>query len=324
MTDDAPQSSTDDGPQSPSVRPRTVSSSLGHFTPLRYPGGKAKLAPFLKQLLKSNGLLDAEYVEPYAGGAGVALELLMSEYVSHVHINDFSRPVYAFWRSVLTYTDRLCQMIRDTPLTVAAWDAQKRVINAPSAHDLLTLGFATFYLNRTNRSGILNAGIIGGRAQAGAWKIDARYNAADLIRRIEAIAERHRDITLTCMDALKFLQAGAATWPAKTLVYLDPPYYLKGPDLYLNSYKHENHVDISQCVRKSLRRPRWIVSYDNAPEIRAMYAGERHVLYDIGYSARNVRQGREVMFFSKGLEVPDLVGAIKPVLVPSTSDRPTI
>lgn len=310
MTDDSPPSSPD-GPQTSSSAPPPIRSPLGHFTPLRYPGGKARLAPFLKQLLTTNRLLDAEYVEPYAGGAGVALELLMGEYVSHVHINDLSKPVWAFWRSVLSYTNELCRLIRDTPRTVAAWDEQKRVLMHSTAHGTLELGFAMFYLNRTNRSGILNGGVIGGRAQTGAWKIDARYNATELTRRIEAIALRRRDISLTRKDALKFLKAGVATWPAKTLVYLDPPYYVKGQDLYPNFYKHDHHAEIARFVRKSIRRQRWIVSYDNAPEIREMYEGERRAIYDIGYSARKASRGREVMFFSKKLEVPPLVGAVE-------------
>src|ERR1035438_7770749 len=150
---------------------------LIHFTPLRYPGGKAKLASYVKSLMKENRLLDGEYVEPYAGGAAIALELLFHEYVSRIHINDISKPVYAFWRSILRRTDDFCRRVRNTSLTVAAWDKQKYALQNPRDHDDLDLGFAMFFLNRTNRSGILNGGIIGGRDQTGPWKIDARYNA---------------------------------------------------------------------------------------------------------------------------------------------------
>src|SRR5260221_5390008 len=178
---------------------------LNHFTPLRYPGGKGKLAVFVKELMKRNGLLDGEYVEPYAGGAAIALELLLQEYVSHVHINDISRPIYAFWKSALDDTERLVRLIRNTPLTVQAWDRQKRVMANPRDHDNLELGFATFFLNRTNRSGILDAGIIGGRDQSGPWKIDARFNAAELAYRVESIAKLRSRISLSREDAKKFL-----------------------------------------------------------------------------------------------------------------------
>src|SRR5436305_2638665 len=138
---------------------------LLHFTPLRYPGGKAKLAAYIKVLLKENRLLDGEYVEPYAGGSAIALELLLHEYVSRIHINDVSKPVHSFWKSALDHTDELCKLVLKTPLTVAAWDKQKRILDNADDHGTLELGFATFFLNRTNRSGILNGGIIGGRDQ---------------------------------------------------------------------------------------------------------------------------------------------------------------
>ena len=160
-----------------------------HLSPLRYPGGKGRLSPFVQRIFEDNDLVDGHYVEPYAGGAAVALSLLMLEYASHIHINDISKPLHAFWKSVLRHTEELCRLVMDTPLSVKAWDKQKRILKNASDHDDLALGFAMFFLNRTNRSGILNGGVIGGRDQSGPWKIDARYNAKELIFRIESIAK---------------------------------------------------------------------------------------------------------------------------------------
>jgi DNA adenine methylase len=281
-----------------------------HFTPLRYPGGKAKLAGFVKKLMEKNQLLDGEYVEPYAGGAAIALELLFHEYVDRIHINDVSRPVHAFWKAVLDHTEDISKLVRDTKLTVRAWDKQRRIIEKPTENDALALGFATFFLNRTNRSGILNGGIIGGRDQTGPWKIDARYNAPELVNRIQSIAAMKDRINLTRKDALRFLESGVKKWPAKTLVYLDPPYYVKGRDLYHDFYNPEDHSRVADFVRTSITKQRWIVSYDNAAAIRQLYKGSPHIAYDIGYSARSASQGSEVMFFGDGLKVPPLVGSI--------------
>lgn len=283
---------------------------LRHFTPLRYPGGKGKLAAYIKRLMKVNHLLDGEYVEPYAGGAGIALELLFQEYVSSVRINDVSRPVYAFWKSVLNHTDELCRLVIDTPLTLSVWDKQKRILKNAADNDDLALGFATFFLNRTNRSGILNGGIIGGRDQTGPWKINARYNAPELAHRIQCIARMKDRIHLTRQDALRFLKSGVIRWPEKTLIYLDPPYYIKGRDLYYDFYEPKDHAHVANFVRTSIKRQRWIVSYDNEPAIRGLYEGSRHIVYDIGYSARSSRQGSEVMFFEDGLKVPSVVGPV--------------
>lgn len=290
--------------------PAPQSRRLIHFTPLRYPGGKGKLAAYIKQLMKVNRLLDGEYVEPYAGGAAIALELLFHEYVQRIHINDVSRPVHAFWKSVLHHTDDLCKLVKDTRLTVAAWDKQRAVLANAKDHEDLLLGFAAFYLNRTNRSGILNGGIIGGRQQTGPWKIDARYNVPELLNRIQSIALMGNRIKLTRQDALKFLKAGAEKWPEKTLIYLDPPYYVKGRDLYYDFYNPEDHASVAEFVTAHIIRQKWIVSYDNAPAIRELYGGCPHIVYDIGYSARSARQGSEVMFFGNGLRVPPVVGSI--------------
>jgi DNA adenine methylase len=284
---------------------------LLHFTPLRYPGGKAKLATFVKSLLKENHLLDGEYVEPYAGGAGIALELLFHEYVSHIHINDISKPLHAFWKSVLSHTEELCRLVIDTPLSVKAWDKQKRILKNASDHDDLALGFAMFFLNRTNRSGILNGGIIGGRDQTGPWKIDARYNAPELVHRIESIAKLKTRITLSRRDALRFLKSGALGWPQKTLIYLDPPYYRKGRDLYYDFYEPDDHAEVARFVREHIKLQRWIVSYDNEPAIRKLYDKKPNIIYNIGYSARSARIGSEVMFFSRGMKIPPVVGPIQ-------------
>jgi DNA adenine methylase len=293
--------------------PDRQSSRLIHFTPLRYPGGKGKLAAFIKRLIRTNDLLDGEYVEPYAGGAAIALELLLHEYVSHIHINDISRPVFAFWKSVLDDTERLCRLARDTRLTMKVRDKQKNIFMHQDDHDDLALGFAMFFLNRTNRSGILNAGVIGGRDQSGPWKIDARYNADELVARIAAVARMKTRIRLTRLDALHFLHKGCKRWPAKTLIYCDPPYYLKGRDLYYDYYEPEDHERVSLFVTNEIARQKWIVSYDNVRQVRDLYAGCERVKYYIGYSARTSRQGAEIMFFCDSLQVPQLVGPIKEI-----------
>lgn len=286
--------------------PTSSVNRLAFYTPLRYPGGKGKLAPYIKRIMEENDLVDGVYVEPYAGGAAVAMELLLQEYARKVYINDISEGVAAFWRSLLDNTDALCAAIVGTNVTMEEWHRQRAVQQDPDGHDDLTLGLSTFFMNRTNRSGILSAGVIGGKNQAGRWKIDARFNAPDLISRIHAIARLRNRIEFRQLDAVEFINEVAPKLPAKSLIYLDPPYYVKGSDLYLHHYKHKDHEDIARRVSR-LRTKNWVVSYDNAPQIHAMYSRFRSIIYNLSYSAQTRYKGAEVMFFSDKLTVPEPV-----------------
>jgi len=283
-------------------------SPSGHYSPLRYPGGKGKLASFVAEVLRRNDLHDGLYVEPYAGGAGVAFELLLTGVVRRVAINDLNRPVFAFWWAVLHDTDALVRLIRDTEVTMEVRDRAKRVFTE-STEIGVDLAFATFFLNRTNRSGILNGGPIGGIDQTGPWKLDARYNKTALIERIERIGRMRKYVQLTNLDAVDFLNNMSPSWPRKTLVYLDPPYHGKGQDLYYNFYKHDDHANVAFAT-KNLRNVKWIVSYDDVEPIHNLYDEVDCLRYTIGYSARRVSRGAEAMFFSPGMIIPPAQGSM--------------
>ena len=275
----------------------------GSFSPLRYPGGKGKLAKFMTELIRDNELSDGTYIEPYAGGAALAWELLLKGIMRRVEINDVSMPVHAFWRAVLDHTEELCRRISDSPVTVEQWDQAKAIYAKPKEHQPLELGFAFFFLNRTNRSGVLNGGIIGGRSQTGNYGIDARYNKPDLIDRIEKIARLRSRISLTNLDAIDFIRLGQKRWRSSALVYLDPPYYDKGQSLYLNAYKPDDHADVASSVL-NLKVKNWIVSYDDVRPIHDLYGTTPKLRYSLNYSAHQKMRGAEVMFFSDSLTVP--------------------
>lgn len=272
-------------------------------SPLRYPGGKLKVVDYIKRLFEVNDVCGGTYIEPYAGGASVALSLLYSKYASKIKINDIDRSIYAFWHSVLNETDALCRLIADTPVSMETWQNQHEIQKKKSEIDLLTLGFSTFFLNRTNRSGILNGGVIGGKAQTGNYLIDARYNKKDLIERIEHIAGYADLIDLTSMDAVELIKRYKRTPAAKTLVYLDPPYYIKGRDLYLNYYNNDDHKTIAEAIKKY--KGKWIISYDAVPFISELYKEYRQKEYHLSYSAGNPSKGKEIMVYSKGLTIPE-------------------
>lgn len=273
--------------------------TMRRLTPLRYPGGKAQLAGLFAEIIQRNGLSDAVYGEPFAGGAGVGIGLLLSEYVDSILINDVDAAVIAFWKSVVERNAEFCQLIQKTPLTVKEWTRQRAIYAKGAESGELPFGFAMFYLNRTNRSGILNGGVIGGKSQKGEWKINARFNRKELIERVRRIGRYRSRIHVSMDDAAAFLKR---SFPKRTFLYLDPPYYEKGQHLYTNYYHHEDHLTISKALGAA--KVPWAISYDDHASIRKMYAGFKRIRYSLGYSAHAVRKGAEVMFFSPGLLAP--------------------
>ena len=285
--------------------PRTAIGPTGRYSPLRYPGGKGKLAKFMAAVVRANGLSDGRYIEPYAGGAGIAWELLITGVVRRVVVNDISPQVFDFWTCVVGHTEELCRRIRDVPLTVEEWDRQKAVFARAAESSTLDLGFSCFYLNRTNRSGILNGGLIGGRSQDAKWCMDARFNREDLIRRITKIADCSGRIEVSCKDAVEFLRERRECFGTKDLIYVDPPYFEKGRMLYYDAYGPDDHAAVAELLAE-LRGARWVVSYDDVEAIRSLYEPTARLEYSIGYSARRRSRGREIMFFSKGMVIPEL------------------
>ncbi|WHH58268.1 DNA adenine methylase [Petroclostridium sp. X23] len=269
-----------------------------NLSPLRYPGGKAKLTNYIIDLMKLNNLQGCTYIEPFAGGAGAALALLFNEIVGNIIINDYDRAIYSFWYSVLNHTEELCDLIFMTPVTMDEWYKQKEIFS--SSDDLLELGFATFFLNRTNRSGIIKGGVIGGMEQKGKYKLNCRFTKSDLMKRIKTIALYKDQITLTCMDACNFITDYLPHVSKYALVYLDPPYYTKGPGLYTNFYKDKDHRELARLIRKTLRQP-WIVTYDNVEEISQLYSGYYQTKYSLNYSVNNKYKGQEILICGDNL-----------------------
>lgn len=288
-------------------------------SPLRYPGGKQKLAGFLKYLISVNKVSDGFYAEPYAGGCGLALELLFSESIYHLRLNDADFNVYAFWQSVLEYPESLVDRVMTAKLSISEWERQRTVLQSTSTN-ILDKGFATFFLNRTNRSGILKAGPIGGKGQTGNWKIDARFNKEKLAERIRRVAMYSNRIEISNFDAMVFLEhiRGEAS-KQKALVYLDPPYYVRGPELYLNAYCHEDHAELAEFLEDKYDEVKWIVSYDVCLPIADLYCNFRCSEQILNYSANTCKKGNEFVFYSDKIILPEDISLSTPYSILSKS-----
>lgn len=278
---------------------------MAYYSPLRYPGGKGKIAQYFQEIIKKNSLCNGIYVEPYAGGAAVALSLLFNKHINQIVINDKDPSIYAFWHSIINRNEEFCKLIEKTPVNISEWKKQKKIQQTNDKSDLLKLGFSTFFLNRTNRSGIIKAGVIGGLDQAGDWKINARFNKADLIERIKKIASYKDKIKVYNKDAIKLIPWINKEFPSSEIIfYFDPPYYIKGKDLYLNYYSEKDHKKVSQEISK-IKNHKWIITYDNVPKIKKLYNKFRMKEFNINYSAGISTKGEEIMIFSNNIGIVD-------------------
>lgn len=266
------------------------------ISPLRYPGGKAKLYNYTKELIENNNLRGCMYGEAFAGGCGLALLLLENGIVSHLLLNDIDRAIYSFWYSVLNHTEKLINLINETEVTIEEWHKQKNIYRKSDKEDLLTLGFATLFLNRTNRSGIMKAGPIGGQSQSGAYKLDCRFKKQDLIEKIIKVSKYKDRMTLFNLDALDYLKEVDNLNNPDTFLFLDPPYFIKGKGLYTNFYNLEDHKNLSEHIASL--NINWVVTYDNVEEIAEIYNKFNQQQYQLSYSAHKKYKGEEIMIYS--------------------------
>ncbi|MCI9489638.1 MAG: DNA adenine methylase [Dorea sp.] len=271
-------------------------------SPLRYPGGKSRLSDFVGMMINNIGISNCTYVEPFAGGAGVALSLLLDRKVENIVINDFDKAIYSFWRAVKEAPDELINRIENTPVTIDEWYKQKEIYLSQTKYSV-DLAFATLFLNRTNRSGILTAGPIGGYSQAGEWKLDVRFKRSALIAKIKAISVFRNHISVYNKDIISLLNNYIPRFGENIFIYFDPPYYNKGQKLYKNFLTSDDHRKIHDVIVNNIDAP-WIMTYDDVPEIANLYAQNKTQKFDLIYSAANKGKASELLIYSNKVSCP--------------------
>lgn len=272
------------------------------YTPLRYPGGKAKTYNEIVKLLEINNLIGCTYVEAYAGGLGLALKLLSNNKVSKLIVNDIDYNLYTFWSVTLNKHDELVNLIKKCEITLEERLRQKEIYRNPLKYSDLEVAFSFLYLNRTNRSGILK----GGPIYKDDSKLGLRFNKEYLISLITEISKYRNRIKFYNLDAIEFLKKIVSKQKKDTFIFLDPPYYKKGPGLYTNFYKHQDHVNLYNQVIKLKSDKRWIVTYDDCDEVKEIYKAIARDEYGISYTAQVKRKEKELIFFSNNLIKVDM------------------
>lgn len=269
-------------------------------TILRYPGGKSQLSRFVNHLININNIQDPIYCEPFSGGAGVSIELLLSDQVKSIILNDYDPAIYSIWHAVLYESTRLINDIQTVSITLDEWNNQKTIYETCNTSQKYSyeLGFATLFLNRTNRAGIITGGPIGGYTQTSTYKIDCRFNRDDISKKIENIAAAKDRITLYMYDAITLINRVLQKHsPDNLFIFFDPPYYKQGKRLYKNAFTHDDHVELYQAIR-SMDNYHWITTYDYCKEIYSIYKNLPAHTYKLRYSAQTMRNEQEYLYAS--------------------------
>jgi DNA adenine methylase len=275
---------------------------MRNASPLRYPGGKSALSGVLAKIRNLNELGNRSIAEPFAGGAGASLSLLYLEEANHIYINDADPAIHDFWWSLLNRSQGFLKMLSKKRASMAEWHRQRDEYRCRQGISRLRRGFATFYLNRCNRSGIImNGGPIGGLDQTGQWKIGARYNKSDLQHRCEKIVEYRERINVSPLDGIQFIETMNA---AETFFFIDPPYFEKGQTLYLNAANDRYHAELADQLH-DMRNDAWALTYDDCAEIRRLYRGWANIRpFKLRYVASTRRKGSEILITPCWMRVP--------------------
>lgn len=268
------------------------------LSPLRYPGGKGQMYDKIKQIIHANSLDQKTYVEPFAGGFAVGITLIRNNIVRKAIINDIDFHIYAFWKAVFFKTEKFLEKIESTPINMDEWHKQRSIYNKCNRKSILDAAFATLFLNRTNFSGVLKAGPIGGQNQTGKYKMDCRFPKERISKLIHDISQYKERIEVYNMDANEFITNILKPKQKDLFINFDPPYVKKGKALYTNFYDMNDHRKLKDCIVGNLNCD-WIMTYDNNDFIKSIYKDFFIYEFNLGYSANIHKKGTELFVSSK-------------------------
>lgn len=267
---------------------------------LRYPGGKTQLAKFVSNLITINKMKKTIYCEPFSGGSGISMELLLTNKVDSIILNDLDPSIYSIWFAILHDTDKLIDEVQSMHITMDEWYRQKDIYSELKDIPIYNfrLAVSALFLNRTNRGGIITGGPIGGREQKSKYSLDCRFNKSGIVNKIHAIASQSHRIRLYMSDAKNLIKDVLLQESTEQLfTFFDPPYYKQGQALYKNAFNHDDHVALSEAI-KMMNEYKWIATYDECPEIQSIYTDYHLYTYKLRYSVNQFREANEYLFAS--------------------------
>lgn len=260
-------------------------------SPLRYPGGKRKLVDHIATKIVDAVERPLLFIEPFAGGAAVSLNMLVQDWADHVVLADLDPLVGNFWRVVFgpqRQFDELRRWTETSAVTLKDWYEVKAMLCATPVE----YAFKCLYLNRTSFSGVLNqrAGPIGGHAQASEYTVDCRFNKDRIFSGLDRLRDHRKRVVYAGVKDYRqiaklkrvrdlMVRDQSVVW------YLDPPFFRKAEYLYNKWFDHSKHLALKNWIENDLVG-HWLLSYDNVPEALQVWGdhpGTEKV--ELGYSS---------------------------------------
>lgn len=273
------------------------------ISPLRYPGSKARFYNQFRDFFCQLNLSGRRIVEPYAGSASISLSLLADGLVTSALLIERDPLIFSFWKSVFLHTDDLIESIKKVPVTMDSWSEMRKSLYVTEPDDFKTveLGLAGLFLNRTNFSGVLHAGPIGGISQSSKYTVDCRFNKDEIISRIKVISKNREKVSVVYGDAIEFLKDEKKDKKEETIYYIDPPYFKEGKKLYRHYYDIAEHTALARALAESSFD--WILSYDAHHVIEHLYADFSRIDKILRYSSKTPKQALEFLITNMDVDI---------------------
>jgi DNA adenine methylase len=290
----------------------------------RYPGGKSKFRDEILTAIAATSNDAMEYREPFFGGGSVGLMVLEdNDHTKQVSqdpfdllfsfdtptkgknakektfgyrsfwINDKDVGIFSLWNAVINNPEELKELVNSFKPSIQAFDDYKQFFldnpTPTTISEIVECGFRKLAIHQISYSGlgVKSGGPLGGRNQDANTKypIDCRWSPSNICKKIDLIHKQFISVDARVTNSDFAAMITDTSRPA--FIYLDPPYYMKGGDLYQHAFTEDDHRRMADLLRVCPHP--WVLSYDDCPEIRDLYSWARIEAFDAKYTIQQTK-----------------------------------
>jgi len=236
-----------------------ISKSEAINSPFRYAGGKF----YARNLILEYITPHSHYIEPFAGGASI---FFAKPKVKNNWLNDMDKDLI---NTYLIIRDKPEELIKSLDGEEASKERHSFYKKQFVPSNELEVALRWFYLNRTSYSGIM-------KQQNCYWGYGEKYSMRpeNWPRHIRRTSEKLQNTNITCLDFEKVIENS----PDGSFLFIDPPYFNADQDkFYTHCFSKNDHYRLCEIIKKNTNRFKFLLTYDNSPEIRELYEWAKEI-----------------------------------------------